>query len=189
MMKPILVFAYVFAVFAFLTIGSLMMIVSLHVLSMEDALLKLEALYENSWRSAQMGMAGVLFVFMGLIFSKILIQLTRPAEDVVFYGKRGHANVSLRAIEDLARKTIRKFNLVRQADFKTEISGNHLKIEVNLSVFADSDLPKFADMVRADLSRRIGKVLGGNLEFDLSVHIISILDQPVMEGARSGAES
>ena len=165
-----------------------MIIVSLHVLGMEDALLKVEALYDNPWQSAQIGIAGVFFLFMGLIFAKILIQLTRPADDVVLYGKWGHANVSLRAIEDLARKVIRKFDVVRHVDLKTEIVGGRLKIEVNLSVFIGWNLPELVNTVQADLSERLRKVLGNSIELDLIVNIVHIIDQPVIAESASGIE-
>src|SRR3990167_2346626 len=90
MMRIVSIFVQIFAIFAFLTIGSLMVIVSLRVLTMEDALLKVQELYENPWQSLRMGVSGIFFLFVGLVFSKILVKEMRSRGDVVLYSKWGY---------------------------------------------------------------------------------------------------
>ena len=178
-MKVILAFAYIFAVFAFLTMGSLMIIVSLHVLAMEDALLKVEALYENPWQSLKMGVTGIFFIFMGLVFAKILVKSARPNDDVILYGKWGHVNVSVRAIEDLVRKALRKFDVIRVTDIKIDTNGNQLGIETNLSVLAGWNLSELINTVQKELSERLCKMLGAEIELNLVVNIVNIIEQPI----------
>lgn len=180
-MKIIGVFVQIFAIFAFLTIGSLMIIVSLHVLSMEDALLKVQELYENPAQSFQMGVVGTLFIFVGLAFTKSLVKSIRRDDDVVLYGKWGYITVSLRAIGDLARRGVRKFDVVRDAQIETDVEGNKLRIVVNLTVLAGWNLPELINTIQTDLSERISKMLGGSIEVELIVNVIKIMDQPVVE--------
>ncbi len=182
-MKIINVFVQIFAIFAFLTIGSLMIIVSLHVLSMEDALLKVQDVYENPWQSLQMGITGVFFIFVGLIFTRTLVKGTRQNDDVVLYGKWGSITVSIKAIDDLIRKTLRKFDVVREIQLETNIQGNQLKIVANLSVLAGWNLPELINTIQNELSERLNKMLGGGVELELVVNVIKIIDQPaVAEG-------
>jgi len=181
-MKVINVFIQVFAIFAFLTIGSLMIIVSLHVLTMEDALLKIQELYENPWDSFQMGTTGILFIFVGLIFAKTLVKKVRRDDDVVLYGKWGYVTVSIRAIDDLVRKGLRKFDVVRDIQLETEVEANRLKIVANLSVLSGWNLPELINTIQKELADRLGKMLGGGVNWELIVNVIKIIDQPaVME--------
>src|SRR3989338_8032954 len=113
-MKLFNVFILIFTIFAFLTIGSLMMIVSLHVLTMEDAVLKVQDIYDNPWTSFQTGLTGVVFLFVGLIFTKTLVKTIKPDDDVMIYGKWGYMSVSLKAIDDLVKRILRKFDVVKE---------------------------------------------------------------------------
>ena len=185
-MKVINFFIQVFSIFAFLTIGSLMIIVSLHVLSMEDALLKVQYVYENPWQSFQMGTTGVLFICVGLIFSKNLVKRTRRDDDVVLYGKWGYVTVSVRAIDDLIRKVLRKFNVVREMQIQTEVEANRLKIVANLAVLAGWNLPELISTIQNELSERLNKMLGGGgVELELIVNVIKIIEQAaISEGVQ-----
>ena len=61
-MKVINAFAHIFAIFAFLTIGSLLMIVAFHILSLPDAQRQLEEFYSTPWRSVQTAVVGMVFI-------------------------------------------------------------------------------------------------------------------------------
>lgn len=179
-MKIVNVFVQIFTIFAFLTIGSLMIIVSLHVLSMEDALLKVQEVYENPWRLLQMGVTGVFFIFVGLMFTKTLVKGTRREDQVVLYGKWGYVTVSIKAIDDLVRKVLRKFDVVREMQVETDIQGDRLKIAANLSVLAGWNLPELINTIQNELSERLNKMLGGGVELELVVNIVKIIEQPAM---------
>ena len=179
-MKIVNFLVQVLATFAFLTIGSLMIIVSLHVLSMEDALLKVQDIYENPWQSFQLGVSGILFIFSGLIFAKILVKRVRRDDDVVLYGKWGYVTVSMRAIDDLVRRSLRKFDIVREMQIETDVDGNRLKIVANLSVLAGWNLPELMNTIQHELSDRLNKMLGGGAELELIVNVIKIVEQPVV---------
>ncbi|MBI1978134.1 MAG: alkaline shock response membrane anchor protein AmaP [Candidatus Omnitrophica bacterium] len=181
-MKLINIFVHVIAIFAFLTIGSLMIIVSLHVLSMEDALLKVQEVYENPWQSFQMGVTGVLFIFVGLIFSKMLVKGTRKEDDLVLYGKWGYLSVSIRAINDLVRRVLRKFDVVREIQLETDAQASRLKIVANLSVLSGWNLPELIHAIQSDLTERLNKMLGGEIELELIVNVIKIIEQPMVSG-------
>lgn len=181
-MKIVSAFVQVFAIFAFLTIGSFMIIVSLHVLTMEDALLKVQEVYEDPWKSFQMGVTGILFIFVGLIFSKTLVKGVRPDDDVMLYGKWGPVTVSIRAINDLVRKSLRKFDVVREVQIETNVDGNRLKIVTNLSVLAGWNLPELINTIQNELSERLAKMLGGGVNVELIVNVIRIIEQTTMAG-------
>ncbi len=176
-MKIINIFVHIFAVFAFLTVGSLMMIVSLHVLSMEDALLKVQYIYDDPWKSLQMGITGILFIFVGIILSKTLVKLIRRDDDVVLYGKWGYMTVSVRAIDDLVKKVVQKFDVVKEIKTETDVEGNNLNIIANLSVVSGWNLPELINVIQNDISSRINKMLGGGIELKLAVNVIKIIEQ------------
>ena len=179
-MKIINVFVQIFAIFTFLTIGSLMIIVSLHVLSMEDALLKIQEVYEDPWQSFQMGITGILFIFVGLLFAQGLVKKARRDDELVLYGKWGYMSVSVRTIDDLVRKVLRRFDVVRDVQIQTDVDGSRLKIAANLSVLEGWNLPELIHTIQNDLSERLSKMLGGGVELELIVNVIKIVEEPLV---------
>jgi len=156
-----------------------MVIVSLRVLTMEDALLKVQELYENPWQSLRMGVSGIFFLFVGLVFSKILVKEMRSRGDVVLYSKWGYVSVSMKAIKDLVRKGLRKFDTVRDARIKTDVDGTRLKIRVELTVSSDWDLSALTNMIQNELAQRIGRLVGEGVELEIAVHVVKVIEPPV----------
>lgn len=175
-MKIVNFSVYIFAVFAFLTVGSLMMIVSLHVLSMEDALLKVQYIYDDPWKRFQMGLTGVLFIVVGLILSKTLVKLIRRDDDVVLYGKWGYMTVSIRAVDELVRKVLRKFDIIKEMKIETNAEGNKLKINADLSVVSGWNLPELINTIEGDISGRLNKMFGREVDLELAVNVTRILE-------------
>lgn len=175
-MKIFNFFVYTFAVFAFLTVGSLMMIVSLHVVSMEDALLKVQYVYDDPWKCLQMGVTGVLFIFIGLILSKTLVKLIRRDDDVVLYGKWGYMTVSIRAVNELVQKVLRKFDVIKELKTETNVEGTKLKISADLSVVSGWNLPELINAIQNDVSGRLNKMFAGEVELELAVNVTKILE-------------
>ena len=176
-MKAVQLFVQLFAIFAFLTIGSLMIIVSFHVLTMEDALLKVQEVYEDPWQSFQMGSTGLLFVVVGLVFSKSFVKNFRRDDEIALYGKWGYVTVSIGAIDDLVRRVLRKFDVVRDMQVDTDIEGNRLKIVCNLAVLAGWNLPELIHSIQSQLEERLSKMFGGGIELSLVVNVIKIIEE------------
>jgi len=93
-MKVFNFFIFVFAIFSFLTLGSLMLIVALHILSVEDALLKVREVYADGWMSLQTGFLGLLFITVGLAFTKMLVKKGREQDAVIVQSEMGPIVVS-----------------------------------------------------------------------------------------------
>ena len=157
-----------------------MIIVSFHVLTMEDALLKVQEVYEDPWQAFQMGATGILFIFIGLLFTQTLIKRSRRDDELVLYGKWGYMSVSVRTIDDLVRRVLRRFDVVREVQIETNVDGSQLKIVANLSVLAGWSLPELINTIQTDLSDRLNKMLGGGVELELIVNVIKIIEDPMI---------
>ena len=159
-MKVTSAFAQLFAIFSFLTLGSLMIIVSLHLLAFDDAILKLQEIYQNPWRSVQVGVVGLVFIILGINFSKALVKSGRPNEAVIFHSEIGPMVVSSSAIEMAALKAIKHFSLVKKARVKINISGKDVELKLRLKLWAGGSVPLvLAELQEAVLSR-VKRLLG-----------------------------
>ncbi|MDD5218523.1 MAG: alkaline shock response membrane anchor protein AmaP [Candidatus Omnitrophica bacterium] len=175
-MKVVNVFAQLFAIFAFLTLGSLLIIVSFHVLSLEDALLKVQDIYCTPAKSFQVGLTGLFFILVGLIFSKMLVKSGRNAEAIIFQSELGPIVVSVTAIEDVVKKVIKRFHLVKESKVKTIVHGKNVEIRLSLVLWSGGQVPELLSEIQDQIRSRIKKLLGTENRVEIHCDVQRIED-------------
>lgn len=183
-MKVVNAFATLFAVLAFLTLGSLLLMVSLHLLSQEDALLRIQELYSSPWRSLQIGMAGLLFILVGLAFAKMFLKRGRETEVIVFQGEMGPIVISVTAIDDIVKKVLKRFSLVKDWKIKTLIDGRDVEIKIRLILWSGGDVPGFLNTIQQEIRDRLRKILGPGGRLEILCDVLKIEESQLdMEGS------
>lgn len=134
--------------------------VGLHLLSQEDALLRIQEIYVNPWRSIQTGLIGLLFILVGLAFAKMLIKRSRQSEAVIFHGEMGPIVVAITAIEDVVKKVLKRFALVKEWKTKTLVDGRNVEIRLRLALWSGGDIPGLLNSVQQEIRSRLQKILG-----------------------------
>lgn len=150
------------------------MMVGLHLLSMEDAVARIQEIYGNPWRSLQMGMTGLLFIFVGLTFAKMLIKRTRQTEALIYQGEIGPIVVSVTAIEDIIKKVLKRFNLVKEWKTKTSIDGRDIEVKLRLVLWSGGDVPLLLSGIQQEIRDRLRKVLGPDCRLEIYCDVIRI---------------
>ena len=159
-MKVTNAFAQLFAIIAFLTLGSLMIIVSLHLLAFDDAILKIQEIYQSSWRSVQVGLVGLTFIVLGLAFAKILVKEGRPNEAVIFQSEIGPMVVSSTTLGNAATKAVKRFPLVKSVKVKVNIIGRNIEIKLRLVLWNGGHVPAILSELQQEVQQRVKRLLG-----------------------------
>ncbi|HNX68491.1 MAG TPA: alkaline shock response membrane anchor protein AmaP [Candidatus Omnitrophota bacterium] len=155
-------FAQLFAIFSFLTLGSLLIIMSLHLLAFDDAILRLQEIYQNPWRSVQVGVVGIIFIVLGLSFSKMLVKSGRPNEAVIFHSDAGAVVVSMGTIENASLKALKHFTLVKNAKVKVIISGKSVEVKLRLVLWAGGQVASLLSEMQQEVYERVKRLLGAD---------------------------
>jgi uncharacterized alkaline shock family protein YloU len=173
-MKVVNVFAQIFAIFAFLTLGSLLVIVSLHVLSVDDAIVRIHELYNDPWKSLHSGILGLFFISVGLIFSKLLLKTGRQSEAIIFQSEMGPMLVSVTAIEDVVKRVLKRFHLVKDNKIKTLVHGKNVELRLRLVLWSGGQVPELLSDIQQQVRSRVKKLLGpeNNVEVNCDVQRI-----------------
>lgn len=174
-MKVINFFAQVFAIFAFLTVGSLMMIIAFHILSYPDAVEQLQELYEP-FHSMQAGILGLIFIAVGLIFTRMLLKQRRAQEALIYQSDIGPVVVSVTALEDVVKKVLKRYHLVKDWKIKTLIHGKEVEIKLRLVLWSGARLQALLTEIQEDLQSRIGKLLGSGNTLEILCDVQKIED-------------
>ncbi len=178
-MKVVNAFAQIFAIFAFLTIGSLLVIVALRILSLDDAMLRLQELYANPWQSLQTGFVGLCFISIGLIFVKMLVKTGRQADALIYHSEMGPVMVSVAAIEDIVRKVLKRFHLIKDCKIKTLFHGKNVEIRLRLTLWSGGQIPELLAEVQEQIRSRVKKMLGNGNRVEINCDVQRIEDHEV----------
>ncbi len=178
-MKVVNVFAQFFAVLAFLTIGSLLMIVAVRILSLEDALLKVGELYANPWQSLQTAFLGLSFIAVGLIFVKTLVKTGRQTDTIIYHSDVGPVMVSVGAIEDIVRKIVKRFHLIKDYKIKTLFHGKNVEIRLRVSLWSGGQIAELLGEVQQQIRMRVKKILGPENRVEVNCDVQRIEDHEI----------
>lgn len=187
-MKVIGFFVDILCIFAFLTFGSLMMIVALRILPMEDALIHVQNLYESGGLRWQLMAAGGLFIFSGLVLTKALVKKNRSGDEFVLDGANGHLAVSYSSVNRLVQRVLKKFDAIRKSDVTAEYRQGVLTIRTSVVLVAGCNVPSLVQDVEREISDRISKTFGYDMAVDVMVNVTQI-EEPLIETAAPGSSN
>lgn len=178
-MRVIHAFATLFVVMAFLTLGSLFLMVALHLLSAQDAIAKVQEIYSDPWKSFQTGIVGLIFIFAGLTFAKWLVKGNRQTEALILRGETGPIVVYLSALEDLVKKVLKHFSLVKEWKAKVLLDGKDVEVKLRLVLWSGGDVPALLNSIQQEITERFRKVLGSESRIEISCDIVRIEESQI----------
>ena len=174
-MKVINFLFEVFCIFALLTLGSLLIIVAFHILPMEDALIKVQEIYESGARQFQIGLTGFVLIACGLMLTKMLVKKTRTEDDLlVVDGETGRMTITSRAVSDLTQRILKRFDAVRESSISTLFEQDKLHITASIHVLPGWDLTELTSIIERDVKTRVSKMLGGKIPVSIVIRISKV---------------
>ncbi|MBN1688482.1 MAG: alkaline shock response membrane anchor protein AmaP [Candidatus Omnitrophica bacterium] len=178
-MKVFNFFAQIFAIFAFLTIGSFLIIVAFHILSLNDAMIKIRELYDSPWRSTQSGFIGLLFITVGLYFAKMLVKKGRESEAIIYQSELGPVVVSVSAIEDAVKRVLKKYHLVKDWKIKTLIHTKDVEIKIRIVLWTGAKVQDLLTEIQSEIHARVSKLLSDENKLEVICDVQKIEDHGV----------
>lgn len=173
-MKVMNFFIHIFSVLVYLTIGSLLVIMALRIVSIEDVFAAVREVYGGFWNATQTFGIGVLFIIIGLAFAKILIMRARSDDSLVYQSEMGRITVSLVAIEDIARKAIKKFLVVKECKVKTNLQDTELEIILKLTLWSSLNIPDLIRDVQEEVRQKLVRVLGMEYPVQIKAEVVKV---------------
>jgi len=167
-------FIHIFSVLVYLTIGSLLVIMALQIVDMQSVVASVEDVYSNFWGKLQALILGFLFICVGLAFARILVKKARTEDALVYRSRRGLVSVSLVAIEDIARKAIKKFLVVKECKVKTYLEDTKLEVLLRLTLWSSMNIPDVLREVQEEVRQRLVRVLGQEYPFEIKAEVVKV---------------
>lgn len=147
---------------------------SLRIVDIQDVITSIEGVYGSISGGAQTFLLGIIFIFVGLAFARILIKKGQVEDALIFRGTKGMVSISLSALEDVTRKSLKKFLLVKTSVVKCHIEDERLEILVRLTLWSTMNIPGVIRQIQEEIRVKILKLLGQEYDFEIKVDIESI---------------
>ncbi|HNV86662.1 MAG TPA: alkaline shock response membrane anchor protein AmaP [Candidatus Omnitrophota bacterium] len=173
-MKVVHFFIHVFSVLVYLTIGSLLLIMSLRIASMENVISAVRQVYQGFWNPVQTFILGILFICVGLAFARFLVKRMRQDDALVYQSQMGRITISLTAIEDVVRKAVKKFLVVKDCKVKTELADARLDIILRLILWSSHNIPDIIREVQDEVRHKLIRILSLEYPFDVKVEVLKV---------------
>jgi uncharacterized alkaline shock family protein YloU len=124
----------------------------------------------------QTGMLGAVFIAVGLIFARMVLKQRRQSEALIYQSGIGPVVVSVTAIEDVVKKVMKRFHLVKEWKTKTQISGKDIEIKLRLVLWSGARIQELLSEVQEELQSRVSKLLGTGNRLEIVCDVQRIED-------------
>jgi len=175
MVKSLQLFVDIICIFVFLTLGSLMLIVASQILPMEDALIKVQEIYENGFEQLRFGITGLLFIFVGLQMTRSFIKRTRRDDDFfIVDGDTGRLTITYYALNQTVERILKRHEAVRQASVSTQYIKQELRISAFVQVLPGQDLAKLSAHAEKEVRAKVYKMLRCEIPIQFKLNVTRI---------------
>jgi len=168
-----------FSVLCYLTLGSFFVIIAFHWWPLEDAIETLYRVYHNYPFSVIVGVTGCGFIFLGLVILRVVVKTSPQNEALICRTDAGIVSISGRAIEDVARKVLKKSSFVKEYKIKLGIRSQTILLNIRLVLWANDSLSGAVQELQEEIRTRLQKLVGldNQLEIDCGIDRIQQTDE------------
>ena len=111
----------------------------------------------------------------------LLLKKRHQSEALIFQSEIGPIVVSSTAIEDTAKKILKKFYLVKDAKVKTLIQGKDVELKVRLVLWSGGRIQALLMEIQEEMRARVRKLLGPESKLEITCDVQRIEDHEAVE--------
>jgi len=158
----------------FVAIGAAMILLSLNLFATNEIADTLNYINTQPDLKMALGIVGVVFVLGGLLTAQINLSRLQTEKTIAFENPDGQVTVSLSAIEDFIKKSVR--HLAEVKELRSSVTANKRGINVGCraTIFADSNIPEVTERVQNIIKSRVKDMLGVEETINIKIDVTKI---------------
>ncbi|MBN1353918.1 MAG: alkaline shock response membrane anchor protein AmaP [Candidatus Omnitrophica bacterium] len=157
-----------------LAIGSIFVLMYFNVLTPDNITQAVSYIYNQPDIKLVFGIAGVLFVAGGLLMAQINLGKLQTEKTIAFDNPEGQVTVSLSAIEDFIKKSIRHIEEVKELRANVTASKRGINISCKATIFADTNIPEITERIQNIVKAKVRDMLGVEEAINIKINVIKI---------------
>lgn len=158
----------------FLIAGGILISLSLNFLSSEDLINAVNYIYNDINIKLAMGIVGAIFILGGILTANVSMSRMQMEKTIAFENPEGQVTISLSAIEDFVKKSVRQVPEVKEMRANVTASKKGINITCKATIFADSNIPETTERIQGIVKSRVHDMLGVEETINIKIHVTKI---------------
>jgi len=158
----------------FLLMGGILIALSMNLLPSEELLNAISYIYSDPNVRLSLGVVGSIFILGGLLTAQISLSRMQMEKTIAFENPEGQVTVSLTAVEDFIKKSVRELMEVKEMRANVTASKKGINIACKATIFADSNIPETTERIQSIVKSRVHEMLGVEESINIKIHITKI---------------
>lgn len=121
------------------------------------------------------GLTGLLFILLSLIFARIISGARQKERTIAFDNPSGRVSISLIAMEDMVKRLILREAEVKEGRPNIIATKKGLDIEARLVLKADVNIPEVTSRLQNLIKDKIQEMIGIEETVTVKIHVIKII--------------
>jgi len=166
--------AVVLHTLVFLAAGALLLALALNFFSSDEIMGSINYLCADQNAKPAMIIVGGVLILAGLLMAHINLGRMQSEKTIAFENPEGQVTVSLSAIEDFIKKSVRHLPEIKE--LRSSVSANKKGISVvcRATIFADSNIPETTERIQAIVKSKVQEMLGVEEAITIKINVIKI---------------
>jgi uncharacterized alkaline shock family protein YloU len=169
-----------FYTLVFFIVGGLFIAVSLEAVSIDSVKAFLDTVYATPNTRLALGITGVLLIFISVLVLQITMGKIRREKTIAFENPDGQVTISLTAIEDLIKRSLKQLPEVKELRPAVKASKRGISVINRVTLFSDINIPETTEKIQNIVKSRVQDMLGVEEPVTIQVHVVKIVhkDEP-----------
>lgn len=158
----------------FLVLGLGLLLMSLNLFTPEELAKSITTLYQEPNAKPIFGMVGGIFILIGLIMAHINITRIQREKTIAFENPDGQVTVSLSAIEDFIKKTVKLIPEVKELRSNVTANKKGISIVCRATIYSNSNIPEATEKIQNIVKTKVHEMLGVEETINIKINVAKI---------------
>ena len=159
---------------ALLVIGGILISLALNLFSSDKLINIINSVYTQPDIKLVLVVIGGAFILAGLLLAHFNLGRMQMEKTIAFENPEGQVTVSLSAIEDFIKKSVRHLPEVKELRANVTASKKGINIICRATIFADSNIPQTTERIQSIVKSRVQEMLGVAETINIKIHVTKI---------------
>lgn len=158
----------------FLALGAILILLSLGILSFDQLANVITYIYGQGDVKLILGIIGAMLLAAGLLTAHVNFGRLQMQKTIAFENPDGQVTVSLSAMEDFIKKSVRHLSEVKELRSNVTASKKGINILCKATIFADSNIPATTERIQSIVKSKVQEMLGVEEAINIKIHVTKI---------------
>jgi len=164
-----------FYTLVFFLVGGSFIVIAANVIPLNTIIDTFNTFYSNTDVRVILGATGVLLIFISIMVVQITVGVIKKEKTIAFENPDGQVTISLTAIEDFIKRSIKQIAEVKESRPSVRASKKGITIVNRVVLFSDANIPEVTEKMQGMMKTRVQEMLGVEEPVEIQINVTKIV--------------